>query len=324
MPSRMRNQLAAVVALVFAVAYTNAWAQPKKAPKKDAAKKDKKPQGDEVELTPDPPDPDGLPTGARENPDAPIMVGQEGKKAGIKKLAPSGPVQYPIELKDRPLTLFQGMSEVAIDYPVNVDPFVASGLLRGAYGVTPQVEIGLRYGFGAIDSDGYLEGKTFSIDAGYQLNDWASVRVSIPILVDPFAMGVRIGVPLRFKITKKLAIVGGHDLISFKLSKFVPDVARPTATAALVAEDMRGTTLPAGDWRLLGGIIYQWKRNVAFLADIGVIAPDFSLDDQPVPAHLGVQVSSSWRLDYGVRLGCENLDEARNTFNLALFAAFRI
>ncbi len=313
--------LAIAFAFTFTVTTTTVWAQPKK----DADKKDdKKKEGDEVELEPDPPDPDGLPTGARENPNQPIMVGE--KKPAVKKKAPKVASGYPLAAADRPLTLFRNMAEVHIDYPVNVDPFVASGVIRGRYGVTHEAEIGLRYGFGSIDEDGFLEGKVVAVEFGYSFNHWASVRVSVPFLVDPFAMGLRIGAPLRFKIMDKLALVGGHDLISFKLVSFVPDVTSALATSALVAEDARGTTLPDGDIRILGGIIYQHSKKLAIMADMGVIAPDFSLDDQPVPLRVGAMLSNPFRagVDYGVRIGFENLDNAKNTFGIALFAALRI
>jgi hypothetical protein len=323
----MRNKIVLVIALLFAVAHTNAWAQAKKGKKpdkKDAKKDGTKKEGDEVTLEPDTPDPDGLPSGARENPDAPIFVGE--KKIVVKKAPKKVAAGYPLEVVDRPLTLYRNMAQVAIDYPINVDPFIASGTISGQFGVTNEAELGLRYGFGAMDSVGFLEGKVFAVEFGYSFNNWASVRVSVPVLVDPFAMGVRIGAPLRFKVMDKLALVGGHDLISFKLVTFVPEVTSPTATAALVALDESNTVLPRGEFRFLGGVIYQHSKKLAFMAEIGVIAPDFGLDDQPVPLHIGAMLSGPFKagVDYGLRIGFGNLDEAKNTFGVTLFAALRI
>jgi len=321
----MRNKIALVIALVFAVANTNAWAQAKKDDKKDDKAADKKKKdGDEVDLEPDPPDPDGLPHGVRENPNAPILVGE--KKPAVKKKLKKVAAGYPLQIVDRPLTLFRNMAEVYVDYPINVDPFVASGLIRGSYGVTSEAELGLKYGFGSIADSEFVEGKVFSIEGGYYLTDWAALRVSIPILVDPFAMGLRIGVPVRLKIMDKLAIVGGHDLVSFSLVSFVPDVANAANTASLVARDEINEILPDGDIRINAGLLYQHSKKVAFMAEMGVHAPDFSLDDQPVPLHVGAMLSAPFKagVDYGVRVGFGNLDDAKHTFGIALFAALRI
>jgi len=320
----MQKHIALVIALVLVGAQANAWAQAKD------KKSDNKKVGDEVELEPDPPDPDGLPAGARENPNEPIVIGENDAKTIKKKAPPKGPATYPLALKDRPLTLFANMAEVRIDFPVTTitDHAVASGVLRGAYGVTNEVEIGLHYGFGSIDSDGYLEGKAFSVDAGYKLTDWASVRLSVPILVDPFAMALTIGAPLRFRIMNKVALEIGGDLVSFKLSNFIPDVSNSIYNSAQVAADMTGTDLPSAEIRVIGGVIYQHTDKLALTARIGFIdqrgVP--GLGDQPVPLYLGAMLTNPMKagMDYGVRVGFADLGDAGNTLGLSLFAALRI
>lgn len=324
----MQKHIALVIALVLVGAQANAWAQDKD--KKSDKKSDKKKVGDEVELEPDPPDPDGLPAGARENPNEPIVIGENDPKTIKKKAPPKGPATYPLALKDRPLTLFANMAEVGIDFPVTTitDHAVASGVLRGAFGVTNEVEIGLHYGFGSIDSDGYLEGKAFSVDAGYKLTDWASVRLSVPVLVDPFALAVTIGAPLRFRVMDKVALEIGGDLVSIKLSKFIPSVGNSIDNSGLVAADMIGTDVPNAEIRVIGGVIYQHTEKLALTAQMGFIdrrgVP--GLQDQPVPMYLGAMLTNPMKagMDYGVRVGFADLGDAGNTLGLSVFAALRI
>ncbi len=263
---------------------------------------------------------DGTPGGAEENPDDPgaISSRNDGNKAAV-----TAKPTYPLEYNSRPISILTGMSELSIDIPVNVDPFFTAGLLQARYGVTDIVEIGMRYGLGALDEDGFTTGKTLAVEATYVVTDFVGVRLSLPILLDPFAMGVTIGAPMQFDFGK-LRFALGHDLLSIKLAKFVPDVGNALATDALVAGHGSNTTMPDGDIRLLTRVSYQHKPNMAFGGESGVIASDFSTNDMGVPLYFFLVYSASNKIDLGGRVGFSNLDEATKHAGLSLFAALRI
>ena len=284
----------------------------------DATDKGEDDAGDSLPLIDD--SEDGTPGGAEENPDDPSAIST--RNDGKKVVAASAPT-YPLEYNSRPLSILAGMSEVSIEIPVNVDPFSAAGLLQARYGVSDIIEVGLRYGLGALDEDGFTTGKSLAVDATYVIKDYLGVRLSVPILLDPFALGITLGAPMQFNFGK-LRFALGHDLLSIKVEKFVPDVGNALATAGLVAAHSSNTTMPAGDIRVLARVSYQHKPNMAFGGESGLIASDFSTDDAGVPLHFFMVYSSSNKIDLGGRVGFGNLDNAMDHLGVSLFAALRI
>jgi hypothetical protein len=328
----MRTLTALILAAALAATAAPAVAQPDDDPF----------AGDEVELEPEPAvdgddedtstedlfadeDPDA-PAGSDENPDAPRLPGEEPRGDGGEVTGRvTGTGAYPIEVVKRPITLFGTMSEVSLDLPVHVDPFLLTGLLEADYGVTDRIQIGLRYGAGALTEDGFEEGKSFDVHAFYLLQDWVALQLSIPILVDPFALGVTLGAPLKFRFfDDQLALTFGRDLLSIAIIDFVPEVDNPALTAGLVALDETGTVLPAGALRFIGGATYQWKPNLALTGELGLIAQDFSSSDGIYPLQGIVTYSSSNKIDLGARAGFSDLGAGTEGLFVAVFAALRL
>jgi hypothetical protein len=298
--------------------------------------------GDEFELEPEPApgdeddepaqdlfadeDPDA-PAGSDENPDAPRFPGDEPGDRGDGKAQPqvTGSEAYPIEVVKRPITLLATMSEIALDVPVAFDPFLLTGLLEADYGVSDRIQIGLRYGAGAVTEDGFQEGKSFDIHGYYLIEDWVAAQLSIPVLADPFALGVTLGAPMKFRFfDDKLALTFGRDLLSIAIIDFVPEVENPALTAGLVALEQTGTVLPDGALRFIGGATYQWKPNVALTGEFGLIAQDFSGDDGIYPLQGILTYSSSNKIDLGARAGFSDLGAGTEGLFVAVFAALRI
>ena len=307
-------RISVILAVCLAVCPTLAWSQDDPDDEPDVA-------GDEVDMGEDPL-PGDAPEGANENPDSVPEFGDRIQDGSVEvRKARTG---YPIEVVFRPLTLASGMSEITLDLPTNVDPFALTGLLRARYGVTKQIQLGLAYGPGAVTEDGYTAGKTVAPEFHYLINDWISAQLSLPILLDPFAMGITIGAPMKFRFADKMAILFGQDLINIRLSRFVPFIDNPVANEAQVALDETGTTLDSGELRFLAAFIYQLEPNMAVMGEIGILARDFGSTDAGVPLSGRFIYSTSNKVDLGGRIGFGNLDDASGTFGATIFVALRI
>ncbi len=305
--------------LAFPAAAT---AQPKKDDK--AAPAPTKPAGDtgkEVEMGEDDA-PIADETGMEENPDAPTTGGDDTNQRVVMK-APTGPVEYPVESHRRPITLHGGMSQATLDYPVFFDPFRTAGQLVAAYGITAEIEAQLRYGIGSYSNDAskYYAGKSVALGGVYQVMPWLGAQLELPILLDPFAMGVTLGAPLKFRFDK-FALFVGRDLVTFKIAKFAPIVEDALATEALRAAEEVNAILPDGTLRITGGIIYALKPNMSITGETGIVAVDFAGDEATWLLRASVAMESK-RFDYGARLGIEDLDDTES-INLALFGSLRI
>lgn len=298
-----------------------------------AAQPDAKPAGDQVELGEDPlvegeaesTFDDGDSAGAAENPDAPKDIGSvdtapkaEAKASALTKAT------YPQELAHRPITLVRNMALVRLDVPVNVDPFSAGPVLTAGYGITDKAELTLRYNGGALTEDDYITGKAVGLDFVYELTSWIAVQAGIPMYMDPFAMGLTLGAPMKFRLGDKVALEGGRDFFKVKLAKFVPELESAAANEALVALENVGTTLPAGSLRFVGDVTYQKSAKLALLASFGLIANDFGTTDAVWPLDLGVSFSPSRKLDLGGHLGMADLTDNVDTLYVSLFVGYRL
>ncbi len=261
------------------------------------------------------------PIGADENPDDPTVLDEDdGNAAADAKAA----AKYPLEIPRRPITLLSGMSEARLDLPVNIDPFAATGTLRVAYGIDDHAELGVRYSIGGVNKDAFFEGKTVSVDFVYTIKEYVAIQVSVPLLLDPVATGLVIGAPLKFRFGPKLAIIGGRDLLSIKLKRFVPEIGNTLADEAAAAADAVGTTMPSGALKLLGGVEYQLKPKLTLTVETGIIAQDFSTNDAGVPLLGSLTYSKSNMFDLGARAGFANLDGGLNSLGIAAFVALRL
>ncbi len=312
---------------VLAIAAPAALAQPKKSD-------DQKGAGDTVELgdddsgnTGDTGGSLGDGTGAEENPGAPRMVGEEtAPKQTVAK--PAEPTEYPLELSQRPLTLYSGMSEVSLELATNpaADSFIAYGALRASYGITREVQLSLAYGAGALVGSNFVTGKTVGVDARYSIFPWLSGQLAVPFLLDPVAFGVTLGAPMKFRFDK-FALFVGEDFVTIKAHGFIPDVRDAAISDAAAAADKTGTKSHDAEIHIVGGVIYQVKPNLAFTGRIGVVqrinAPGLTnASSMPISGQL--TWSKTNKLDAGARLFIDDLSEVGNTFGLAVFAALRI
>lgn len=261
----------------------------------------------------------GAAEGTAENPDAPKEFGSvEEKKAPVR-------VGYPRELVLRPLTLDAGMTEVSLDVPALLSPARVKGQLGVAYGINNQIQLGLLYGPGALrDPDGFVAGKAVGIDVRYLVTDFLSVQAALPILINPFAMGVTLGAPMKFEFWDKLAFVFGQDLLTANVVSFAPVVGDPLETQRQIELDESGTTGPRGEVRVLGGVMYQMDPDLAFMGELGLVYPDFGREKTMVPMWLALMYSPGAKVDLGLRAGFESLSQAKDYFGVRLFVAVRI
>jgi hypothetical protein len=245
---------------------------------------------------------------------------------------------YPLELTWRPLTLTAGQAEISLDSPVA--PFAdaptgATQVLRFAYGITQDIQIGVTYGAGAerlkkrdapSDDKGFEPGLAMSIDGAYTiLPDHLAVTLSLPIYFQPFTVSATIGAPFRLRLGKKLALYGGHDLVRIAMNGWPIDVASAEYNLGQVANDTPGgETLDRGQLNLNFGAQIQLKPAFALVAETGFHFIDFGDADRPMSAFVGgLWSAKNAKLDLGGRLGFGRLDEKDSLF-LALFVAYRI
>lgn len=271
-----------------------------------------------------------------DNPDDPNAVTTDDLDGTAKKKKAPRPTKqtYPIEAIERPLTLTAGQAEVSLEIPLQSlgsDGRSATQILRGAYGVTQDIQIGVSYGFGlellspADGQKAYEPGKAFSLDGAYAvLPGKLAATLSIPFYADPFAMSVTLGAPFRIGLTDKLAIVGGENLLQLAVVKMPVDVANPGLNVATVLAAENSIPEPAGHLNINFGVLYQHKPNLAVTARFGMFFPDFGDLTEAYSLSCGVLWSKSNRIDVGGRLGTADIDEFGETFFLSLFAAYRL
>ena len=323
-----RTLLASAAAILIA---TPAFAQPTTPDGKD----DPAPTGEggtPVDMAEDD-TPSADPTGVNENPDAPT-----GTTTGIDgtadiRLPPPEPERkgYPIEETLRPITLPALMSEAGLDVRNNIDPYDGNTTLRGRFGITKKIQIGLEYNIGGFFDDvagddkiKFNTGKAIGLDVTYSVFEWLAVRVALPFYLDPFAMGATIGAPLKFRIGSRFAFGGGADLLTFKIVKFVPSTTDERINDLNSYFVDSGTGTSDGALTFSGFAIYQLKPNVAIGGDVGLRYEDFSDTNTPFMLRARAQYSVSNKLDFGGAFGFGDVAEWRDTTLLNLYAQLRI
>jgi hypothetical protein len=281
--------------------------------------------------------------GRDENPDAP-------RGTEVKVEATIGPVEtkpagYPVELALRPITLPANMAEVSIAPHLVASPFAATDALRARYGITPKIQLGLTYVmYGVYRSDavdpmitdksyGIHPGKAGGLDVTVLLTNWAAVRVGLPVYLDPFAMGVTIGAPLKFKLTDQLAVGGMDDLLTIALpigAEFAPSYYHDFINAERANRDVNNTAQSAGLLRFSGYAIYQQKTNMAIVGRVALEFEDFSANltnaggGATTSIHGGVMFTPKKFLDVGATIGFDDLSRLPESFALSGFLSVRI
>ena len=261
------------------------------------------------------------PLGAGENPDAVPEFGVVKKGPGKSRKI----IGYPVQVALRPLALIEGMFEFTATLPGYVESTQLQTHVTAAYGITNRVQIGVGYGPGTANTDdGFTVGKAFNIEGRYLIFDWLAAQLSVPMYADPFAIGTTIGAPMRFLLGDKAAIVFGQDLLNIRIFRIFPSVFDALGNDAMIAAESTGQILSRGELRLIGGVVYQLKPNLAIMGESGVVAFDFALTDSGVPLRVKLTYSPKDFVDLSARMGFDNLDEANKTFGLTLNAAVRL
>ena len=265
------------------------------------------------------------PTGEQENPRAPVT---EFDKPKVEVQTVSPPVTreaYPIERALRPITLPYRMTEVTIDAPNTFNPYVQSGLLGVHHGITRQIQAGLRYGTGTLFDGEFFAGKTFAIDGEYQVFPWLAAQLSVPMMVDPYSVGVTIGAPMTFTFIDRLRIDLLRDLVTFKLSRFAPSVTDAAFDDRQVELEKTNSQIDDGEFNVDAAASWQLQPNMSIEGRFGIKARDFKFrSDQPTAFDVGLIYSSTSKIDIGGRLGFADLNKSDESFGLWLLAALRI
>ena len=291
-------------------------------------------EGSAVEMVEDPP---SDMEGTDENPDAPRTIGNE--PAAVTAIPEKKKtVGYPIEEALRPITLPQNMTEVSIDPHVQVSPFHGTAALRGRYGITRQVQLGLTYVLGGVyddpgtvsDKTSFHPGKAVGVDVTILLRNFLGLKIGVPVYIDPVAVGMTIGVPMRFYLTEKFTLGGMDDLLTFKIRKFAPTFINDVDNARGAAFDENNTTQSRGQLRFSVYGIYQHKPNFALIGRAGVTIDDFSgtrnnfgYGGQFTHLRAGFQFTPRRYLDLGLSVGFDDVSEL-GSFSPAAFLAVRI
>jgi hypothetical protein len=277
--------------------------------------------------------------GKDENPDAPKTVGEEPAPVVEKPAAPR-PTGYPIEEAMRPITLPKSMSEVSIDPHAQVSPFRGSGALRGRYGLTEKIQIGLTYVMGGIYDDpatpgsdkvGFHPGKAVGLDVTVMLKDWVAVRAGVPIYIDPFAAALALGAPMKWQFADgKYALGALDDFLTIRLVAFVPSFYQEADNAQGAANEGNDTSQSRGSLRFSGYGIMQYQPKLAFIGRIGVTVDDFATTKTNRGSgglttfiRAGLQYTVRQYLDLGISIGFDDLARG-GSFAPAGLLAFRI
>lgn len=330
------RRLVSVLSVCLVASATVVVAQPKKndpkapvAPAKDAAPAagsgsgsgSGAAEGSAVEMVEDPPaDMDGV----DENPDAPNTgSGTNGPVVAIpEKLKTAG---YPMEESLRPITLPANMSEISLGIHAPVDPFVPTAVLRARYGITRQVQLGLTYVVASVyDDPGTMgtskstvhPGKAVGLDVTVLAQDWIGVRVGVPVYIDPVAVALQLGAPMKFRfLDGKLALGGLDDLLTIKLYRFAPSLTSEVINALSAANFDSNSIQSKGAFRVSLYAVYQQSPKLALIARGGINLEDFSgtrsAADGGSTAFIraGIQYSAKKFLDVGFSIGWEDLSQ---------------
>lgn len=291
--------------------------------------------GTEVELEDDVP-PEDM-EGTAENPDAPVREVDEVDKTVAPGTKESG---YPVAQVKRPITLPQMTSEVGLDAGFIADPVDLELGFRARYGITRQWQVGLRYLIGGVYEDGasmdttFNTGKAFGLDVTFLAKDFIAAHLTIPVYVDPVAVGIILGAPIKYRFANdKLAIVALDDFLEIMVATFSPSLTSERHNEALVVSDMAGDILPRTRINLNGGVEVQLKPDLALRGMFHVSVPQGgssggfpgsgSIYENKTGIDATLQFTPSPRFDVWGKAGWDTL-ETLKSFGITAGAQFRI
>ena len=262
--------------------------------------------------------------GVNENPNAPkVPVDPDAPKAVVVVKRPVG---YPIEEALRPITLPKYMSEVSLGISEVLNPSDTNATLRGRFGITNQWQLGITYNVGGLFDNGcgtstgctnkitFNTGKSFGVDLTYLITDWVGVSATVPVYVDPFAMGLNLGAPLKFTFGDKFAVGGLNDFIDIRLHNFVPSLTDERSNSQSAVLSNTHTSLPNGSLNFVGYGIYQIQPNLAVIGELGGELLNFSSQNTIYPLKATIQISPVRTVDLSLTAGWDDLNNATSTF----------
>ncbi|HEY4178171.1 MAG TPA: hypothetical protein VGM90_15095 [Kofleriaceae bacterium] len=296
--------------------------------------------GSAVEMTEDPAPADM--EGTNENPDAPRVGDEQNRVVPVAVTEKPKRSGYPTEEIFRPITLPENMSEVSLDLHAALSPYTGAGVIRARYGITRQVQLGLTYLAGGIYNDSkfgasltdktkFHAGKAVGLDVTVLVQNWLGIRVGVPVYVDPVAVGLTLGAPIKFTFFDKLSLTGLEDIVNIKLTKFMPNFYYQSTNAAYAAAYGTNTRQQAGYLNFAFTATYQNDPMTAFQLHAGVRLDDFSGTQTSAGAfsgsttflRVGIERTVKQFFDVGGSLGFDDLAHG-GTFGPQVYAAVRI
>jgi hypothetical protein len=179
----------------------------------------------------------------------------------------------------------------------------------------------------------FKPGKAVGLDLTVLLQDWIGVRVGVPVYIDPVAISIAVGVPMKFVFADgKLAIGGLDDLFAIRVKRFTPsfDQEADNALNAFAFNNNINQTTSRGYLRFSAYGIYQNDPKTAIVGRIGITVDDFSAGKndrghggETVFIRGGVEYTVRRWADLGASAGWDDLSNLK-TFAPQIYAAIRI
>ena len=262
--------------------------------------------------------------GTSEDPDAP-KTGSGADAVTVAVPEKLKTVGYPIEEVLRPITLPANTSEISFGMTFPLDPFNGTMVLRARYGITRQVQLGLTYvvagvyddpGTKGTDKIAFHPGKAVGVDVTILLQEWIGIRVGVPVYIDPVAVAVQLGAPMKFRFADgKLALGGLDDLLTFRIKEFPPSLTNERFNALGAAQKDSGSVQSKGSFRVSAYAVYQQSPKMALIGRVGLALEDFSGTrsvsggGSTTYIRAGFQYSPKKMIDVGLSLGWDDLSK---------------
>jgi len=253
-------------------------------------------------------------------------------------------VTWPTELNEQPLVMSKGMIQIHLDAIANLSsggafkPFALAPDIY--YGITDRITVGLIHTIGlcltgtdggcrAIYDDVGLQGR-FLVTRTYNL-ELAGVASFEAVTIDPFALGLRLGVAFKYKMGRLAFFLDPNFKIGLTHRDAEPGSMMPMTNKETLAIPLR--------------VSFQATNRLAVYARTGLTGGGLSIDPNPgialdnfgdtwaIPLGIGTQFGITTRFDIGLEFMLPTLvwpgrgDTDPGAFDirsLILFADYRI
>ena len=176
-------------------------------------------------------------------------------------------------------------------------------------------------------------GKAVGLDVTVLLQNWIGVKVGVPVYIQPVAVSLAIGVPIKFSFGDKFALGGLDDLLNIKLKRFAPSFYQEFDNAFAANGDKNNTVQSNGALRISAYGIYQYQPNVAFVGRAGLnsslgttnntAGASASESSSATFIRAGIDFTPRHYVDLGFSLGFDDLTHL-GSFSPAGYLALRI